>query len=249
MGRFPILLGGCLVACLLSACASNPSQIPTNDRFEQINRVTYRFNETADEWVLRPVAVTYDRVTPSPIQRGIGNFFSNLGEPIRFVNNLLQAKPRQAVTDLGRFVLNSTFGILGLFDLATDWAGWSKSDEDFGQTLGYWGVPMGWYVVVPLYGGTSIRDGVGAIADWQLNLLETIDEERVEWALLGLRVVDLRAGLLDADQTLKTVYDPYAFVRDAYFQRRLAKVYDGNPPPPSMEWPDNGKMTPPWENN
>lgn len=249
MGRFPTIIGASLAACLLTSCASNPSQPPVNDPFEQINRVTYRFNEKADEWVLRPVAVTYDRVTPPPIQWGIGNFFSNLGEPVRSVNNVLQAKPRQAVTDLGRFALNSTFGILGFFDLATDWAGWPRSDEDFGQTLGYWGVPMGWYVVVPLFGGTTIRDGVGAVADWQLNLLDTIDEERVEWSLLALRVVDLRAGLLDADQTLKTVYDPYSFVRDAYFQRRLAKVYDGNPPTPILEGPDDGKVAPPWESN
>ncbi len=249
MGRLPKITSGFLTACLLTACASNPSQAPTRDPLEPINRVTYRFNEKADDWVLRPVAVTYHRVTPTPAQQGIGNFFSNLSEPLRFVNNLLQAKPHQALIDLGRFVLNSTFGILGFFDLGTDWAGWHKSDEDFGQTLGYWGLPPGWYVVVPLYGGTSIRDGVGAIADWQLGVLHNVDDDTLAWSLTALQVVDLRAGLLDADQALKTVYDPYSFVRDAYFQRRLAKVYDGNPPQPRMEGPDNGKMAPPWESN
>lgn len=235
--------------CLVALGIPAPLHASEQDPLERINRVTYRFNEKADEWVLRPVAVTYDRYTPTPMRRGIGNFFSNLREPRYFVNNVLQGKPERALIDLGRFVLNSTFGFLGVFDLATHWAGWSQSDEDFGQTLGYWGLPQGWYVVIPLYGGTTIRDGVGAIADWQLNLIGEVDDDALEWGLLAVNVVDIRAGLLDADQTLETVYDPYSFVRDAYFQRRLAKVYDGDPPTPQLEAPGNGEVLPPWESD
>ena len=250
MMRRPALIAGAgFAAWVATAGLCAPAHAAEQDPLERINRVTYRFNEKADAWVLRPVADRYDRITPRPIRRGIGNFFNNLREPRRFVNDVLQGKPRQAITDLGRFALNSTFGFLGVFDLGTDWAGWRASDEDFGQTLGYWGLPQGWYVVVPLYGGTTIRDGIGAIGDWQLNLLDSIEDDRLEWALMGLGVVDLRAGLLEADQALKTVYDPYSFVRDAYLQHRLAKVYDGDPPTPQIQDPGDGAVAPPWESN
>jgi len=226
-----------LAAVALAGCATPRSPSP-RDPFEPVNRATFEFNDTADKFVFKPVAEGYRAVLPDVIRTGVRNFFSNLRDPWIAVNQLLQGKVELALSDSWRFILNSTFGIGGLMDVATDMR-LPKHNEDFGQTLGVWGLDTGPYLVIPLWGPSSVRDGVGLIADayaflpwWIPDWLDF--QHRVAWqnSLLALDFVNIRANLLDATDILEeAALDRYAFVRDAYFQRRRNLVYDGNPPP------------------
>ena len=219
-----------------------------SDPLEPVNRMVYAFNQRADRYVLRPLAVVYDRVTPAPIQAGIGNFFNNLREPVVALNALGQTKVVDAGFVSGRFLLNSTIGLLGFIDVA-DRLGLQSRNEDFGQTLGVWGLPAGWYLVIPFWGGSSMRDAAGLLVDWQLDPLNQVTVGAETYALVALNMIDTRAQYLDADELLETLYDPYAFTRDAYFQRRAALIRDDAPEttrdqaPP---WEEEG-IPPPWE--
>jgi phospholipid-binding lipoprotein MlaA len=233
--RLPGMKRGSLLLALFvltsAGCASIPGGKPPDpsDRFERFNRSVYIFNDALDRSVARPVARAYVKVTPRPIRTGVTNFFSNLSSPVTIVNQLLQAKFRGFGTDTARLVVNTTLGIGGLFDPATR-MGLQAGDEDFGQTLGHWGMPSGPYLMLPLLGPSTIRDGVGTFADQFSEPRNYIKDDTTRYALTGLDLVDTRARLLDADAVLRRSFDPYAFVRSAYLQRRQFQVYDGNPP-------------------
>lgn len=219
---------------LVAGCATTQQteRVAKIDPFESMNRAVFTFNENADEYVIKPVAEAYQFVLPEFVRTGVTNFFSNIGDVFVAVNNLLQGKPGNAANDIGRFLVNSTIGILGLFDVATE-AGLEKNKEDFGQTLGVWGVPSGPYVVLPLFGPSSVRDTAGLVVDIKTDFILNSDhlnhDQKVGSTVL--RVVNQRANLLNASQLLEdAAFDKYSFLRDSYLQRRHNQVYDGNPP-------------------
>jgi phospholipid-binding lipoprotein MlaA len=198
------------------------------DRFERYNRAMYRFNTGIDRAVLRPLAEGYAKL-PRPIRGGIGNFIGHLAYADTIVNDFLQGKFSDGGKDLARFTLNTVVGVGGLFDPATA-AGLQKNDEDFGQTLGKWGVPSGPYVVLPFLGSSTLRDAPTWAVSNALDARSYLNQDALNYSLASLRLVDLRAGVLVADASIEQAYDPYAFVRDAYLQRREYKVRDGEMP-------------------
>jgi phospholipid-binding lipoprotein MlaA len=226
------LIRACLGTALLifvAGCATTGNGTP-GDPLERLNRGTYRFNDTIDRAVLKPVAQRYQRHVPQFIRTGVGNVLSHLAFPTTIVNDLLQLKLKDTVVDLGRFVLNSTLGLAGLLDPASH-VGLARNDEDFGQTLGRWGVPPGPYLVLPLLGPSTLRDAPALAVDGQTDLRAQLDLETGERvAIAVLSVVDGRASLLSLDQSIQRAFDPYAFVRNAWLQRREYKVRDGNVP-------------------
>ncbi len=211
------------------------SDAATNDadRCAPYNGAMYRFNVGIDRAMLRPLAQGYARL-PRPVRGGIGNFIGHLAYPDTIVNNFLQGKFRDGGKDLARFTLNTVVGLGGLFDPATA-AGLQKNDEDFGQTLGAWGVPSGPYLVLPFLGASTVRDA----PTWAVtNLLDGrsyIDQDAARYSLAALRLVDVRASVLVADASVDQAFDPYAFVRDAYLQRREYLVKDGAVPEEEFE--------------
>ena len=219
---------------LLNGCASTGDSNP-EDPFESINRPLYSFNRALDKAILRPAAKGYDAITPEPVQTGVSNFFENLDDVVTAVNGLLQGKVAQSGSDTLRVVVNSTIGIGGLFDVASSW-GMDKHDEDFGQTLGTWGVGSGAYVMLPFFGPSTIRDGVGEVFDYPLDPFKYTDHVPTKNTVRGLDLLDKRTGLLEFDGQLEEAIDEYAFVRDAFLQNREFKVYDGNPPEDDEEW-------------
>jgi phospholipid-binding lipoprotein MlaA len=219
-----------LMALFLNACASIPpgSTADPRDPFERYNRAMFSFNQAVDDKVLKPVATGYVNVIPDLIRTAIGNFFGNIGDVWTAVNNYLQGKPREGTNDLARVVLNSTFGIVGLIDVATP-AGLVQHEEDFGQTLGVWGVKSGPFLVLPILGASTVRDGLARPVDLYLDPINQIDAVRVRNSARALRLVDDRAALLDSTRMMEeAALDPYLFVRDAYLQRRESRVRDGN---------------------
>lgn len=212
----------------LGGCAHTPPDDPA-DPLEKVNRAVFTFNEKADRYVLRPAAKAYEWTLPSVVRTGIGNFFTNLFTPTIILNDLLQLKFMAAGRDLGRFVINSTIGLGGLVDVATT-EGMDVPDEDFGQTLGHWGIGPGGYLMLPFLGPSSNRDLLGAGGDYFTNPLIYLDNGDVALALGALDTVDTRAQLLSFDSVLQQQLDRYVFVRTVYLQNRLNKVYDGNPP-------------------
>jgi len=205
-------------ALLLAGCATGPDRKP-GDPLEPMNREIFKFNDAADKYVARPIAQGYVKVTPSPLRTAISNFFSNIGDIGNFANNLLQLRITDATEDLMRFAFNSTFGIGGLIDWATP-AGLPKHNQDFGLTLGHYGVPSGPYLVLPLLGPSSVRDSTSWIAGYPLNP-GTYLAAGPNAALFGVRFMSARADLLGATDILsQAALDKYAFVRDAYTQRR-----------------------------
>lgn len=236
MARF-----GLSVAILgaVSACAHRPTHQPS-DPLEKVNRSIFAFNNVADAYVLEPVARGYVRVVPGPVRLGIGNFLSNLGYPVVIANDLLQLKLVQTAKDTGRFLMNSTLGIGGLFDPATA-AGLPEADEDFGQTLGHWGVGDGWFLMLPLLGPSSNRDLVGLVADTYAQPINHVDlehEDEIRYGLIVLGALDTRAALLGTEQLLREQFDPYVFLRTAYLDRRRNLVHDGNAPVEEIEYED-----------
>lgn len=222
-----------LLACaaLATGCASIPGngQPDPRDRFERFNRSVYKFNDALDRGVARPVARAYVAVTPRPVRIGVSNFLSNLSSPVTIVNDLLQGKIKGFGTDTARLVINTTIGIGGLFDPATK-IGLAAGDEDFGQTLGKWGVRPGPYLMLPILGPSTVRDAFGRAGDQFAEPRNYIDDPTVRYGLTALDLIDTRAGLLQTDDVLRRSFDPYGFVRNAYLQRRQFLVYDGNPP-------------------
>ena len=217
---------------LTSACANMSQYDDPDDPLEAYNRAIYTFNDKFDKTVAQPVAGFYKDVVPIPVDKGITNFFSNLDDVIVLLNDLLQLKFTQAAQDTARFFFNSTIGLLGFFDVASA-MDLPKHNEDFGQTLGYWGVPPGPYLVLPFLGPSTIRDAAGLGTDYLVfdPLITQVDETRLRWGLFALEFIDWRADNLTAGVLLEeAALDPYVFMREAYLQRRLNRVYDGEPP-------------------
>lgn len=212
----------------LGGCAS-PSHNP-QDPLESFNRGMFKFNETVDKTVIKPVAKGYRAVMPPPGRMMVSNFFANLDDVLTAVNNLLQFKPLQALKDCGRVLVNSTVGLYGLVDVASH-VGLEKHKEDFGQTLGVWGIGSGPYLVLPVMGPSSFRDGIGEYVDTLTGVPGHVDNISDRNQLYIGDLIDTRVRLLDKESVLDTaVIDRYAFIRDAYLQRRLSQVYDGYPP-------------------
>ncbi len=223
------LIAACTVA-FVSGCAHAPAEEP-RDPLEPVNRVVYKFNDTADRYILHPVAKEYVAIAPQPIRTGVNNFLSNLTYPKTIVNDLFQAKFTQSAADLCRLLLNSTAGIGGILDVATD-TGLPKHNEDFGQTLGRWGIGEGWYLMLPLFGPSTTRDAIGLLVDRPTNPTFWLDGDHdwLTWSISAVSAVNLRANLLDADNILEQQLDRYLFIRTAYLQQRQSSIYDGNPP-------------------
>ncbi|MFO1401290.1 MAG: VacJ family lipoprotein [Steroidobacteraceae bacterium] len=214
---------------LLGACSAGPRRQPDpRDHLETFNRSVYHFNSTVDRAVVRPVAVGYRRVTPAPVRHGLANFLDNLQYPKVIVANLLQGKIRDSGRDLARFTSNTVFG-LGFFDPATR-AGLEAHNEDFGQTLGRWGVGPGTYLVLPFYGPTTLRDLAGKVPDDYLSVNHYFQDPYARWGVVALDRLDARAQLLDTDHVVDEAFDPYAFVRNAWLKRREFLIHDGNLP-------------------
>jgi phospholipid-binding lipoprotein MlaA len=228
---------------LFCGCAHSPPDDP-DDPLETVNRGVYTFNETADRWVLRPVAKGYDTVMPGFARTGVRNFFSNLFYPTVIVNDVLQWKLQQGARDFCRFVLNTTFGVAGLFDVATP-GGLTENDEDFGQTLGYWGVGPGWYLMLPFLGPSDNRDFVGKIGNYATDPLIFDNNPLISWGLSGLNLLEKRAQLLQGDRFLEQQIDRYVFIRSIYLQNRLNRVYDGNPPKEDFEYDEEDGFSSP----
>lgn len=213
------LLGGC------ATTANNP-----RDPIEGFNRSVFAFNEGIDKAVLKPVAKGYDNVMPTPVKTGVANFFGNVADVFIGVNNVLQGKVIDGASDLGRVVVNSTIGILGFIDVASDF-GLEKHDEDFGQTFGRWGAAPGAYVVVPFFGPRDVRDMFGLAVDLYADPVGNLGNVAARNSLAATRVVSDRAALLPAEKVIEeAALDKYSYMRDAYLQRRRNLVYDGAPP-------------------
>ncbi len=220
---------------LVSGCATTGEERDPRDPWEGLNRGVYRFNDVFDEYLATPVARGYVKVLHQEIRTRIGNFFANLADPLIGVNNFLQGKFEDGVNDWARFAFNSTFGVFGLHDFASD-AGLEKHNEDFGQTFGRWGAGSGPYLILPFLGSSTVRDGVGTGVDWWVDPMGEIQPDGVKYSLIALRVVNLRADLLEASRILEeAALDRYVFQRDAYLQRRRSLVYDGRPPREKLE--------------
>lgn len=216
-------------ALLLAGCANNGDP---RDPLEPFNRGVHSFNEGLDRVALKPLATGYQAITPQPVQNSVRNFYSNLDDVTVLANSLLQFKLEQASSDFLRVVFNTSFGLFGLLDVATE-MGLRKHNEDFGQTLGHWGVASGPYLVLPFFGPSSFRDGVGlAVDSVSTDLVYEIDDVPTRNATVALRVVSRRADLLDAKDAIEeAALDGYEFTRDFYLERRKALVLDGQPRP------------------
>ena len=227
--RFLQLLSSALVCgALLTGCASTAE---SGDPIEGLNRSVYAMNKALDTAILKPIAKGYQAVMPDPVDTAITNFFSNLGDIVVAVNNLLQLKLLKAIEDGARFTINSTLGMAGFIDVASE-IGIDKNQEDFGQTLGYWGIGNGPYIVLPFFGPSTIRDATGRLTDATLfDPIFFIDDVPVSNGVLTAKTIDVRADLLGVGDIVdEAALDEYSFIRDAYLQRRRNLVYDGNPP-------------------
>lgn len=224
-----------LVAGLLAGCASTAyMQEEQPDPLEPVNRVVFAFNEGVDRLLIKPLARVYRKVTPQIVDDRVDRLFEHLGEVPGIAASLLQGKVGESTESLTRWVYNSTFGLGGLFDVAES-MGLPHRDEDFGQVLAVWTGTEGYYLVLPFLGPSSTLDVFGSVADAYLNPLSWLEPERDRYLLTGLRVIDARAGLLRAERAMfGTAVDRYAFLRDAYLQRRRARIYDGAPPKPGF---------------
>ncbi len=228
------VLGSLAMALLVSACATGPNADP-RDPLEPLNRAVFTFNDTADRVVLKPVAKGYKKVVPQLARKGVSNFFDNLQDAWSSVNHALQLKGEAAGTSFFRFLINSTLGLAGVLDVATD-MGLERQTEDFGQTLGYWGVGPGPYVVLPLLGPSTLRDTLAKPVDAHGNLIAQIQDGSTRDLVRVMALIDQRARLLSATNMLDQVaLDPYLFSRDVFLQVRRNAVYDGNPPP-EADW-------------
>ena len=228
-----------VVALLLTGAAgcATTNGGDSRDPLEGFNRAIYSFNDGFDEAIGKPVATAYRDLMPGPARMMVRNFFSNIADLWIGANNLLQAKPLDALTDWTRFAMNSLFGVFGLLDFASE-VGIEKHDEDFGQTMGRWGIDEGAYIVWPFLGSSTVRDSVGLIPDIHFDPVRRHKPAGVRYFFVGTRAVSKRADLLDASRILEeAALDKYVFQRDAHLQRRRSLVYDGNPPRAEREVP------------
>ena len=224
------LLFALLTSLLLAGCATTGGE--PRDPWEGLNRKTFAFNDALDRAVLKPVAQGYQKVIPAPAREGVNNFYDNLEDIGTSLNNFLQGKPRQGLSDAGRFLVNTTLGFFGLWDVATP-MGLEKHYEDFGQTLGVWGVQSGPYLVIPLLGPSTLRDAPAKAVDpsWYYSNNRLLDTGWEYWTFWTLDKVRARANLLQSEKLLDdAALDKYTFIRDAWLQRRRSQVYDGSPP-------------------
>jgi len=212
-----------------SACTSTNGTAKNVDPFEPINRPIYKFNDITDRYLLRPLGQGYNFILPQTARNGVGNFYDNLTYPVTIVSGLFQGKVAQAGSDTLRFLLNSTFGIFGFIDVATP-GGLERHDEDFGQTFAKWGIPQGPYIVIPLLGPSTVRDGIGIFANVQVNPLVQMSNTSVRDKLLILWYIESRAALIGPDEIIQDAFDPYLFVRDAYLQNRQFLINDSKTP-------------------
>lgn len=216
-----------LASLLVGGCATSGSP---KDPIEGFNRAVFAFNEGLDKVIIKPVAKGYEAVLPTPVRTGVTNFFGNIADVFIAINNLLQGKPGEAMSDVGRVLVNSTVGILGLFDVASE-MGMEKHEEDFGQTFGKWGVGPGAYVVIPVFGPRTVRDTVGLVLDVKADPVANIDHVPSRNSALVVRLIDNRANLLPADKVIEeAALDKYSYVRDGHLQRRRSLIHDGNAP-------------------
>ena len=228
--RLPALLAAAL---LLSACASTPGR--PYDPFEASNRVMYAINDPLDKYIAKPIAQAWVDYVPSFIRTGASNYFNNIDDLFSGINGLLQGKLDKAGDDFGRVMINTGFGFLGLIDIASE-AGIPRGNEDFGQTFGYWGIPQGPYLFIPLWGPSTVRDGTGSILRYWYTPTQLIPDVAVRNVIYGIGAIDARAQALGATSLLEQAsIDPYTFVRRSYLQRREYLVYDGKPPPEKEE--------------
>lgn len=215
------------MALVLSSCATSGNP---KDPIEGFNRAMFAFNEGLDKAVIKPVAQGYEAALPQTARNGVANFFGNIGDVFIGVNNALQGKVPEAVGDFSRVMVNTTVGILGFMDIATD-LGVEKHDEDFGQTFGRWGAGSGAYVVLPVFGPRTVRDTVGLVVDVSVDPVGNLDHVPARNTLLATRLVSDRAALLPADKVIEeAALDKYSYIRDGYLQRRRSLIYDGAPP-------------------
>jgi phospholipid-binding lipoprotein MlaA len=220
-----------VIACLTQfGCASLPpgAKRDPRDPWERMNRTTFKVNTALDHAIARPIARTYEKVTPRPVRIGVSNFVDNLFYPITMGNDLLQLKFKPFAQDTGRFLMNTLVGVGGLFDPATQ-AGLPKNEEDLGQTFGHWGAKPGPYFVIPILGPSDVRDGIAKIGDAYMNPLTYVnsDYNYIRYGIYGVYLLDTRYHLLPQDKLLDEAYDPYTLLKNAYLQRRQYQVTDG----------------------
>ena len=199
------------------------------DPWEGFNRNMHGFNKGLDTYIAKPLTQGYRAITPDILETGISNVFDNIRDIPNFLNNLLQGKGVDSLSDLTRFIVNSTLGIAGLWDPASS-MGLTKHDEDFGQTLASWGAPDGPYLVLPLFGPSTVRDAAGLPVDSKFNPINHIDHDRTRYSLILLDLIDKRSGLMAFEEQLESATDEYSFIRDVYLQNRRFKIFDGNMP-------------------
>jgi phospholipid-binding lipoprotein MlaA len=217
---------------LVSGCAATPSKI---DPLEPMNRALYQVHDVLDTNIVKPVAEVYVAVVPKFVRTAFANVFNNIDDLFSAVNDLLQGKLDKAGNDLGRVLTNTMIGFGGLIDVATD-AGIERGNEDFGQTFAVWGIPQGPYLFIPLFGPTTVRDGVGVVVRIAVGPVGYIPDVAVRNSIYGVGYVDLRSQALDAGDIVDTAaLDRYLFIRNAYLQRRRYLIYDGKPPPESED--------------
>ena len=232
----------CLTLVLATGCTRAPNSKPSEDPFEAINRPIFAFNGAFDTFILRPIAVGYEFITPRFFRTGVSNFFSNLTYPVTITNSFLQGKVKQGFSDTGRFALNSTLGLAGILDPAT-LVGLNQNQEDFGQTFSVWGVPQGPYIVIPLLGPSTVTSGIGIVANAQVNPLLQWPDSSVRSKLFIAWTIESRQALLAVDAAARESFDPYLFVREAYLQNLQFLIHDGNPPVTDFEGDDFGDFS------
>ena len=228
---------------LVAGCATTTGAgRDPRDPFESFNRASYQFNDTLDKVAFKPIAQAYDFLVPDLVQGGVRNFLANLEEPLTIINDLLQGKGERALADPTRLLMNSSFGLVGIFDIATP-AGLAKHNEDLGQTLGWWGTPSGPYLVLPFFGPSTVRDTAARPLDSFAQYFSLVEHVPTRNSLYALDLVQTRATLLAAGTVLQeAALDPYVFLRDAFLQRRQRDVYDGNPPKGKDDLDEEGDL-------
>lgn len=222
-----LLAGGVLALALSTQVVAETNP---RDPYEGFNRTMFSVNEAVDKFAVKPVAQVYDKAVPLPVKAGVGNFFGNTADLWIGVNSAMQGKFGDAGVDIGRLLINSTVGIFGLFDVASE-LGLEKHEEDFGQTLAVWGVGSGGYLFWPIIGPRSVRDTAGWVVDFTVDPVQYVEPIAARNSMRVVRVVDIRASLLPADKVVEeAALDKYAYIRDAYLQRRRNQIFDGRPP-------------------
>lgn len=234
LAEYPRALIKALLPCLLLAggCAATspqPGPVSEVDPWEATNRRIDHFNTKVDNATLKPIAQGYNKVVPEFMRKGVTNFSNNLREPLHIINNFLQGAGGEGFSETGRFLVNSTLGVGGLFDVASR-IGFDEYKEDFGQTLAVWGVPSGPYVIVPFFGPQTLRDALALPLDFLADPLLYYKHDRIRYSIFALRSIDLRARFLSVEKFVKDSYDPYIALRESYLQHRQFEIYDGNPP-------------------